>query len=269
MVKKNPPIGWPTKSTVKIPKTQFGAARSKVSIKPEKFDDLILAQGVRCRVYRTMTCPNVKSIDAGEHNIDCNLCQGNEFIDIYPNCGLAYVQSQDLEKKPFAEGYSDGNTVLATFERGIELQYFTKVEFEDYTDIFWQRVKRQKGDVDVLKYKAKCVNALIDSNGKQYFSDSDFRLDANGSISWLAGRAPQFGIIYSIHYDHIATYRAIRALHVNRYGQISFQQNEIEMIKLPEQWFLAKEFLIKRTDFNGNELVPNVIRNPDEDEETV
>lgn len=258
----NPP-GWNPKAPVKVPRSST-PDRARVALRVEEYDTLIKQQGVRVKVYRTMLCPNVKSIDGSEHEIDCKVCRGSGFVDLRPIDTWAFIQSQELEKLVNPEGLVDGNSVAATFLRDIELQYFTLVEICDHTDVFFERIKRQAGDVDVLKYQAKCVNAVVDQDGKEYFPQIDFTLDPNGSIRWKEDRAPGAGTIYSVHYEMTLKFRAVRALHVNRFGQKIESQN-IEMVKMPEQWMLQKVFFVDRTDRNGNALAPNLIRDPDED----
>ena len=261
------PVGWNSKPAVKVPKSELGSSKGRVQLKPEKIQDLINQQGVRVKVYRSMLCPNVKSIDGGEHEIDCPICHGNGFADLRPICTVAFIQTQDLTKVHNAEGYWDGNTVAATFLPGIELQYFTLVELPDFTDIFYERIKRQQGPIDNLKYKALCVNVVLDSDGKEYFAGNDFDIDVNGSIRWKVDRGPLPGTIYSIHYEMTVQFRAIKAMHVNRFLQVSARSTDVEMTKQPEQWMLQKEFFVKRKDAQGNELNANLIRDPDEDTE--
>ena len=238
--------------------------KGKVNLLDEDYDTLLLQQGVRVRVFRTMFCPNVKSVDGGEHNINCPICQGNEFLDRKPICTTALIQTQDLEKLHKAEGYWDANTVAATFLKGIELQYFTLVELMDHTDIFFQRLKRSRGDIDRLKYTAQCVNMLVDSQGKEYEAGVDFELTEDyGDIRWFAGKGPAKGQIYSVHYDAAVQFRATKAMHVNRFGQVQ-EGAQIVHKKLNEQWQLTKEYLVDRKNAQGDSLNPNSFREEDD-----
>lgn len=263
------PQGWNQKPPVQLAAKPTGG---RVDIDPAKFEQLIQEKGVRVKVYRTVFCPNVKSIDGGEHNIDCDLCNGSGFLDTRPICTLAFIQNQALEKLPFVEGMVDGNSVAATFPMGIELQYFTLVELEDFTEIYFQRVKRQEGDIDVLKYKAHRVNLCIDQYGKEYFQDNDFCIDPNGCIKWNPNKGPNPGDIYSIHYEASVQFRAVRAMHNNRFTQYLTKKDGggAVHVKLQEQWVLQKEYLVKRKDLDGNEILPNLIHektDPDAPEE--
>lgn len=259
------PPGWQTKPPVQIPKADSASRKGIVNLRPEEFDRLIKAQGVRVNVYRTLLCPNLKSIDGGEHEIDCKVCRGNSFIDVKPITTWAFIQNQDLEKVHVAEGDWDSNAVSASFLSGIELQYFTLVELCDYTDIFYEVVKRQRGNVDVLKYRACTVHVIIDATGKEYLAQTDWDLDPNGSIRWLPNRGPETGVLYSVHYEFKAQFRAIKAMHVNRFIQAGLKSQNITFVKAPEQWLLQREYFVKRKDRKGNALDPNLIRDPDEE----
>jgi hypothetical protein len=257
--------GWRSKPSKIITKEELGTKKGGVSFDPAKFDTLIQQQGVRVKIFRSAFCPNVKDISSQQHNIDCQICKGHGFIDLYPKQALAVLQNQDFSKIHNPEGFVDGNTVSATFERGIELQYYTLVELCDFTDIFFDLIKRQRGNVDVLRYKACNVNFLMDSTGKQYLKDSDYSIDENGSIKWVPAKAPPVDTIYTIHYEIPLRYRAIRAMHTNRYVQDGRKSDSVTMVKMSEQWSLVRDYLVDRTDKNGVPLKPNVIKNESDD----
>lgn len=252
--------GWNPKPKKALPGKN---TQGKVNLQPEKFDALIDAQGVRLKVYRTTYCSNVKSIDGAEHEINCPLCHGSQFIDRYPIETWAFVQNQTLEKKVQAEGLYDGNAVAATFKQGIELQYFTLVELEDFTEPFFERIKKQDGMLDVLHYAGVRVNLLIDKTGREYFEGSDFNLDVNGNILWCANKGPERGMIYSIHYETKIRFRAIKSMHSNRFTQIE-KGGETLLIKMNEEWLLQKEYLVVRKDIDGRVIEPNKIRDSDD-----
>lgn len=244
--------GWDVREPKVRPDT---AARERVDVNPEAFDRLIEQKGVNVKVYRSMYCPNVKSVDGAEHEIDCTLCQGSGYIDLDPIVTKSFLQTQGLEKIEGQGGYHDGNTVLASFQIGIELQYWTLIELCDYTDIYYQRLIRREGfDIDNLKYKACRMNAVIDRQGNRYYQDQDFKLNPNGSILWTGTRRPEDGEVYTVHYEKHSQFRAVKAMHANRFTQYKASgQPEVEHIKLPEQWMISKEFLLRRKDINTNE----------------
>lgn len=246
-------------------------AKQRVDLRVDDFDRMIEQKGMNLHVYRTSYCPNVKSADGAEHEIDCPLCNGSGYIDRNPICVKGFMQNQELEKMTTLLGQHDNNSVLITFPIGVELQYFTKVELIDFTDIYYQRVMRKPGSaVDVLKYKACRVNMIIDQNGAEYFQDQDYKLDANGNVMWIGtvddtdpdnpifngDRAPAENVIYTIHYECHVQFRATKALHVNRFTQYKAPgEAKVEHIKMMEQWLCTKEFLLRRKDINtGQDL---------------
>lgn len=175
---------WQVRESVLVPAPNN---QGRVDFDPSKFDIALQQKGIRVKIYRTTYCPKVKSVDGAEHEINCTLCNGSGWLDVDPICDVtALIYNQELDKLPQVEGFVDGNTVKMTFPVGIELQYFTKIEFQDFTEIFMQRLMRAPGTlVDVTKYNAKRVNVLIDYFGIRYYQDRDFMIDCDGNIRWL------------------------------------------------------------------------------------
>jgi hypothetical protein len=175
--------GWNVPEPVVLPEIN---PQGRIDLDPSKFDLLIQQKGIVAKVYRTLYCPNVKSCDGAEHEIDCTFCNGSGFLDVDPICVYVFIQTQELDKLPNVEGFVDGNTVLITFPIGVEMQYFTKIELHDFTEVYPQRVLRKPGALtDILKYPACRVNVLIDRNQIRYFQEMDFTLDLNGNVKWL------------------------------------------------------------------------------------
>ena len=247
--------GWNVKEAKTSPLENL---KQRVNLKPEEFDLFIKQQGIKVKVYRTMYCPNVKSLDGAEHDIDCQItgCNGSGFLDVRPIETYAFIQNQSLEKIDNPEGLIDGNSVAATFLSGIELQYFTLIELCDFSDIFFERIQRSSTNIDNLKYRSLRVNVVIDQNGIEYFECIDFTLNKNGSIQWKENKGPSEGTIYSIHYESKIQFRATRSMHSNRFSTIKTTEG-LKSFKLPEQWQLTREFLVKREDEDNNEIHPN------------
>jgi len=260
------PPGWKERNNKRLPASNFNN-KGRVDLRVEDFDLLLKQKGVRVKVYRSMFCPNVKSIDGSEHEMDCPICRGAQFVDLDPIETLAFIQGQTENTEQLAEGLQDRDIVFATFERGIELQYFTRVELCDFDDTYFQRIQRQAGTTDILKYQAKCVNVILGSDGKRYYQSKDFTLDVNGNIKWKVNKGPETDSIYSVNYQIAKQYRAIKAQHVERYTQVR-DAEEVEMVKLPEQWVLEKDYLVERTNkVTGDSLGENQIYDPVTDEE--
>lgn len=246
--------GW----NVKNPVTHDDLApQSRVDLDPKAFDDLIKQKGVRLKVFRSLYCPNVKSIDGGEHNVDCDMCNGSGYLDVRPIKTLGFIANQSLDKERDVAGDVDGNSVMITLPTGIEMQYFTLIELLDFTDIYYQRVVRSTTNIDNLKYFGQRVNVIVDSNGIEYFPQTDFCL-FQGNIKWATGKGPAQDVIYSIHYEANVQFRAVKAIHVNRFSQVKSPEGILHL-KFPENWLCVKEFLIRRKDINGADILPNPI----------
>jgi len=245
--------GWNVKESKTRPNADPSATR--VDLNPDQFDRLVDQKGVHVKVYRTALCPNVKSVDGAEHEIgDCVLCETSGFIDVDPIETKVFLQSQNLESVQNVEGFVQGNSCMATFKIGIELQYFSKITLLDFSEIYYQRVMRTQGsDTDILQYAACRVNFVIDSAGVRYEQGNHFIINNDGDLKWNAGKAPADNVIYSIHYECAVQYRAVSAVHVNRFSQIS-QGETVEHLKFPEQWLLTKEYLVRRRNAAGEVL---------------
>lgn len=242
--------GWNVKEPKMYAETD---PQQRVDLRIPDFDKLLRQKGANICVYRSMYCPNVKSADGAEHQIDCTLCGGSNYVDVDPIKTRVFIQSQDLQKVMTEGGDVDGNTVLMTFPIGVELQYFTRVELVDFTENYFQRVYRAPGtSVDILKFKACRVNVVMDQDGVQYYQQQDFNLDPNGNILWGSGRKPADSKVYSVHYEMHIQFRAVKAMHVSRFTQYK-NDIAIEQVKLPEQWMMTKEFLLRRNDINTNQ----------------
>lgn len=249
--------GWSQKHSY-IKKVDISETDKKLSANPQEYDRLIRQQGVPIKIYRSMFCPNVKEIDTADHQIDCPLCNGSGIIDVKPYESWAYFHSNSFYSQDNPQGRHDGNVVMASFLSGVELQYFTLIEL-DIPDVFYERIKRQEGNLDILKYKALQINAIVDSSGKEYHEGNDFDLNQDGNVKWKVGKGPSKNTIYSIHYHAKIQFRATKAIHKNRFMNVKRASDQVEIIKVNEAWEMTKEYLIRREDVLGKFLDKNTI----------
>lgn len=255
--KQNNQPGWSQKHKYlkKVDPTEID---KKLSANPNEYNRLIKNQGIPVKIYRSLFCPAVKSIDGAEHDITCKLCNGSGIIDVKPFESWAYIHSNSFYSQDNPEGRVDGNVVMASFLTGVELQYFTLVEL-DIPDVFYERIKRQEGNLDILKYKALQINAIVDSSGKQYHEGNDFDLNQDGNVKWKAGKSPSKNTIYSIHYHAKIQFRATKAIHKNRFINVKKTSDQVEIVKVNEAWEMTKEYLVRREDVLGKFLDKNTI----------
>ena len=232
-------------------------------IEVDKLDTLIDNLGVRVNIYKSTLCPNMSSMESEDHDVNCKICKNN-MVDFDCFESIALFQQQDLIKQFNVQGTFHLDEVLVTFLSGISLQVFARIELLDFPEEFYELIQRQEGtDVDYLKYKACSVQGLfvIDKSGAEdvlvrYHYGTDFTLTQQGNIKWTGSRKPADRTIYTIYYKHLPIYRAVKAVHRDRFSQYNTRPETIKapkktinnktFIKLPETWVLKRDYLLKR-----------------------
>lgn len=256
-----------TGPTPSIPTRAFAtpnANLNKAPFRKDDFNNLIIQQGIKVKVFKTTWCPNVASIDAAEHDINCTVCLGNGLVDRNPVETFAYISHAERDPQFFLEGEYEIESIYGTFPSDIELTYYTLVQLMDVTEQYIQLVNKQEGPIDFLKYPCKRVNLLIDQNGREYIPGQHFTLTVNGDIQWLPGKGMKAGTIYSINYDITIQFRAMKAVHAFRFVQEYVENGNTAVTKLPQKWALKREYLVEKTDFRGKIKLPvNKLRSSD------
>jgi hypothetical protein len=247
-------------------------------ISPDRLDQLIKDLGVRVRVFRSTICPNITSLETLDHDINCTVCN-NSMIDFCPQETIALFQQQDLTQQFKVQGTFHLDEIMVTFLAGQTLQHYTRVELLDFAEDFYELVQRQEGTlIDRLKYPACCVSGVftVESGVKvQYHFGTDFEISVNGDIKWISPHLPADRKIYSVYYKHRPVFRAIKAVHRDRYSQYNLRPEEIAAphttidgktyVKLQETWILKRDYLLERRDQSGNKLSENTYYNPNEE----
>jgi hypothetical protein len=252
--------------------TDFNLKQAATNIDYKDLNSFIWDQGVRIKVYKTLFCARVKSIDGSEHEINCPICNGSGFIDVSPTETVAAIQNQirsnNINPDQIGTAWEE-QTAFMTFLSGIELSYYTRIELMDYTNVYKQLVQRQVDtNIDRLQFKATSVDYLIDYDGIIYIPGNDFIVDRNGDIEWLIGtgtKKPADKKIYSIHYNTLVAYRAIEAVHCDRFGSDGIKKDHLEVIEYPQMWKIKKLYLFHHEDSeSGAKLNPNKLWSPGE-----
>lgn len=249
--------------------------RKSQGIDVDALDQEIKDLGVRVQLYKSTVCPNMKSIESVDHDINCTVCDNN-MIDFCAHETLMLIQQQDFKQLFAVQGTFSIDEVMATFLSSQTLQHYAKVVLLDFNEDFFELVQRQQGtNTDRLKYPACTVVGIFTVSGNaktQYYQGADFEIDVNGSIKWTGTHKPADKQIYSIYYQYHPVFRAIKAVHRTRYSQYNRRPNEIQApkktvgdntyVRLPETWILKRDYLINRKDVNGGDLPPNSFYDP-------
>lgn len=250
-------------------------------------DQLVEDLGVRVRVWKSSTCPNMTSLESFDHDPNCPVCDNN-MIDFDCFETIAMFQQQDLSEQFKVHGTFSIDEVLVTFKAGVSIQTFAKIEILDFKEEFYELVQKQDGGIanpDKLKYPACEVTAVfvIRNNQKErFYQGADFDLDLNGSIVWKGSHIPADREIYTVYYKYHPVYRATKAVHRDRFSQYNNLRdlsaskipasaiknvNGRTFVKLPEEWVLRRDFLLDRKDKTQEaptKLQPNESYDPNE-----
>ena len=214
-----------------------------------------------------------------DHDLNCTVCDNN-MIDFDCEETIALFQQQDYHEMFQVQGTFHVDEVVVSFLSGKTLQLFTRVELLDFQEDFFELVQRQDfatTAIDVLKYKACQVVGLftVAANVRtEYHEGADFTLDQNGSIKWVGTHRPADRQVYSIYYRYHPVYRAIKAVHRDRFSQYNLRPDAIEApkktvgqntyVKMPETWVLKRDYLIRRKKKDGTVIGVNELYDPNE-----
>lgn len=251
--------------------------RKSNGIDVDTLDQEIKDLGVRIRLYKSTVCPNMKSLESIDHDINCTACDNN-MIDFCPKETMMIIQQQDFKQLFATQGTFSIDEVMATFLSENTLQHYAKVELLDFVEDFFELVQRQEGtDLDVLKYPGCYVLGIFTVEAgvlERYHLGADFELDQNGSIKWIGAHKPADRKIYSIYYQYHPVFRAVKAVHRTRFSQYNVRPTDIQApkktvgdrtyVRLPECWILKRDYLVKREDGEGSPLLPNTLYDPNQ-----
>jgi len=235
-----------------------------------RLDQLVKDLGVRVRVWKSTTCPNMTSIESLDHDPNCFICQNN-MIDFDCFETLALFQQQELVEQFKVHGTFNIDEVMVTFRVGVSLQTFARVDLLDFKEDFYELVQRQDTPtsgpiIDKLKYPACEVIAVFVVRNNQivrFHHGADFDLDQNGSIRWLGTNRPLDREIMSIYYKYHPVFRVTKAVHRDRFSQYNVAKDLVASdipksaykvagdktyVKLPETWILRRDYLLDRRD---------------------
>lgn len=246
------------------------AKRLTTGIDVDRLDKLVDDLGVRVRLYKSVPAPNMKSLESMDQDVN-DPTSNNNMVDFDCKETVALFQQQQLMEQFGIQGTFHIDEVLITFRSGITLAPLAKLELLDFEEDFYELITRQEGvDVDNLKYKACGVLAIFtyDRSTKtldRYHFGTDFNLTSEGNVEWISSHKPDDRQVYSIYYKYHPCYRAIKAVHRDRFSQYNLRPNDIKApkvtignntyVKCPETWIVKRDFLLDRP--KNNEYNPN------------
>jgi len=236
----------------------------RVDLDVPELDNLINDQGIRLRITPSILCPNRDALGSTNHALDCQVCNGDEAVDLEKKCVETFgvIQSIRHEKKLEVQGIWDEKDATLTLQSAFRIYYWYKVEVLDFGSIYNELIKKDDDDTDKLRYpiNVSCDTPflIVDANANQYEFGVDYKIISDQYIKWLTGNRPDIACLYSVSYPVFPTFRVLETLHENRYYHVTSKQKDRVPVNLPQQAVIRFDYLAQRS---GN-------RQPVDDEPT-
>jgi len=231
-----------------------------VGFVPREFDNLLEDQGARIRITPSVLCPNRTSLTDTNHVLDCPVCFGDEVVDLAGECreSWASITGIKLDKRFEENGIFDVRDAKMTFQAGVRVYYWYKVEILDFASTFNQILNKSDTDYDATRYETTPNCGLqyhcIDNAARKYYQNEHFKADGHG-IRWISPVRPAVGTLFSLIYPILPTFRILELLNDSRYYYIGFKQKEKTPVDLPQQAVVRWDYLSKRSG-TGVPLAP-------------
>lgn len=235
------------------------------SIKGDAFNQLLQNRGIRFIHKIAVPCPNIKSLDANNHDPDCEFCDNSQILHLPGKEIWGVFTSNTLEKMFEIQGLWEIGTAVITlpteFEDGAQAEFNTfdhlecpdfLVRLNDLKEYEPTSTGRQK-----LRYKIVDICHMTSVRGDSLFvyeKDVDFVVE-DGEIKWLLGKAPSYddanmiGEVLSITYVANPVYAVLNVMHELRVTQELDTATGTKIAKrLPQQVLVKRDFLLTGAD---------------------
>jgi hypothetical protein len=119
---------------------------------------------------------------------------------------------------------------------------------------------------DRLEFPATDIlDNIIDSDGKIYFFNKDFKIGINGTIEWIpGGESPGINLetgdskVLVVRYLYRPSWYVARLLKEIRFAKIdNYIGNNVHNERLPSQALIQREYVYKNTDNDPEAISPN------------
>ena len=238
-----------------------------VQFDAEAFDTFIKTHGVQFVLHKTLRCP-IGMIDPDDirrpHPHHAN-CVGG-FLLMKAGVVTCTFTANNKENHYLDVGKIDGSTTTVTLPRffdescdgnpdkRVEVAVYDRLYFKDesMTVPTWETTQAHLTGHDRLLFPVVCVEYLVDSNGTNYYQDTDFTIQ-NGQIVWTGTNRPgidpksQKGVVYSVRYRYRPYYYVKQILHEIRLIQSEDEfTGERSVKRMPVQCVLAREIFFEK-----------------------
>lgn len=223
------------------------------SVKRESFNELIKNRGIRFMHSKAYPCPNMKSLDDGNHDPLCPHCDGSGILYYDKREIFGFFSSNSIERQFEKQGVWEMGTVVATFPTeyadGVEADFsmFDKLEVVDFTVRLWElkEFETRPGLVQQLRYpiiKTSRIESANSSTRKEYVEGQDFNI-VDGKISWVAGKQPAEGQVFVANYFCKPVYVVLNPLRELRITQEMVSGEKVAR-RMPQQVVLRRDYYV-------------------------
>jgi len=230
-----------------------GSKPGRVDLIPQEIDNLLDDQGIKLKIIPSLLCPNRDRLGSTNHALDCQVCNGDEAVDVESACYETFgvIQSIRHEKKLEVQGIWDEKDAVLTLQSPDRIYFWYKVVVVDFASIYNELVKRDDDDTDKLRYipNRSCDTPfhLVGSDGEVYKAGVDFRVSQEQYIRWLGAKRPTTNSLYTVSYPVFPTFRVLETLHENRFYNITSKLKERVPVNLPQQAVIRWDYLASRS----------------------
>lgn len=177
-----------------------------------------------------------------------SLFQGNSMHASIDDPGVLFGATVQCTFKRFyetCEGKPDQLVMLAPFDR-------LYLDEEAIAVVTWECFEHHASGIDKLRFPAVEVVDLIDADGHRFQQGDDFKILADGRLSWTGNR-PSFnpdseqGKVCSVRYHYRPYWYVKHMVHEVRVAQseADFISGERGIVRMPQAAMLQREFVFE------------------------
>lgn len=230
------------------------------SLKGISYDQLIQNRGIRFIHKRAAPCPNLRSVDDNSHNPNCTICDGNGIMYYCEKEIWGTFYSNSIEKNFEQQGMWEIGTAVVTLPayypdgEVAEFNTYDQLVINDFPVRLWQIKEydpQENGGVTRVRYPIDTIDLVTSAQNNvrvDFIEGTDFNLDVNGNIVWVAGKAPVYdsvnerGETLSIVYHAMPRYNILQQMRELRVTQELVDGVKVAR-RLPQQILVKRDFL--------------------------
>lgn len=205
---------------------------------------LVKTRGVPVTWEKAMFCPSrMQTPNPGDHDPNCDLCDGTGWLYIQPKQTQMMVQGATLEQTFYMQGRFDTGLATITSLPDDDIGYWDRVTLTQSKVRYSELIRRRENTlVDRLRYQTLTVLA-VQAGSRVFTPDRDFRLEGD-SIVWTSNAAarPKDADFYSILTERRPVYLLLNLL---KYHREAYDRSAGQSVRMSQQAQAKLDFLVR------------------------